>query len=924
MKKNYLLRARWFLSVCAFSLMAWSAAAQAPANDDCAGAVILTVNPTFTCTASTQATTIDATESFEADCAGEADDDVWFQFTAAGPNHTVSLLNITSPGDGSTDMYFQVYEATCDGTGSIFCSDSDSDLVQGLTTGQVYYIRVYSYYNVDRQNFSICIGTPPPPPANDNCAGATVLTVNPDFSCAASVDGATTGATQSMASDPCDGYPDDDVWYTFTATNDTHRIVLSDIEPVVGWSTDLYFQVLEGGCDALGSVFCSDPEDGTFENLTPGTTYYVRVYSFDTASYQTFNICIGTPPPPPVNDDCAGAVVLTVNPDFDCDVVTAGSTVSATESMEENCNGNPDDDVWYSFVATGETHSVKLMDIEAVLGWNTDMYFEVFDGDCSANTSLYCSDEDIDLVSGLTAGQTYYLRVYSYGDDARQNFNICIGTPPASPANDDCGGAIALTVNPDLECTAITSSQTTGATQSMEPDPCDGSPDDDVWFSFVATQDAHRITLSNIEAVIGWSTDMYLQVLDGTCDALTSVECSDNEAVIVDNLVAGTTYYVRVYTYGSGYATFDICMGTLPPSPTNDDCAAAISLTVNPDIECVAVTSGMTLGATESMEAGPCEGNSDDDVWFSFTAASDKHIVTISDIESIVGWGDSIYFQVLSGTCDALASEYCSNGDSGIIENLIAGDIYYIRAYTYDSGAFSTFKICVGTIPPPPANDDCAGAIAITAGGEFDTNDIVVSNGGAEDSGVDDPGCAYYQGGDMWYSVVVPASGSITIETHPNANSNIQDTGMAVYEGGCDALSMIECDDDDSEDGNFSMIELTNRPAGEIIYIRVWEYGGDILGTFRLSAYDGSLSSESFTQDSFRHYPNPVKDVLNLSYSAEITSVEVYNLLGQKMLSKAFNATETAVDMSTLADGAYVVNVTAGDTVKTIKVIKKQ
>jgi hypothetical protein len=42
------------------------------------------------------------------------------------------------------------------------------------------------------------------------------------------------------------------------------------------------------------------------------------------------------------------------------------------------------------------------------------------------------------------------------------------------------------------------------------------------------------------------------------------------------------------------------------------------------------------------------------------------------------------------------------------------------------------------------------------------------------------------------------------------------------------------------------------------------------------------------------------------------------------MLVKNVNASETSVDMSQLADGAYIVNVTAGNSVKTIKVVKKQ
>ncbi len=84
------------------------------------------------------------------------------------------------------------------------------------------------------------------------------------------------------------------------------------------------------------------------------------------------------------------------------------------------------------------------------------------------------------------------------------------------------------------------------------------------------------------------------------------------------------------------------------------------------------------------------------------------------------------------------------------------------------------------------------------------------------------------------------------------------------------------------------------------------------------------LAREGFDIKAFTFYPNPVKDVLNLSYSTEITSVTVFNLLGQLVINQNPNTAEVKVDMSSLADGAYVVNVTAGNTVKTIKVVKKQ
>lgn len=84
------------------------------------------------------------------------------------------------------------------------------------------------------------------------------------------------------------------------------------------------------------------------------------------------------------------------------------------------------------------------------------------------------------------------------------------------------------------------------------------------------------------------------------------------------------------------------------------------------------------------------------------------------------------------------------------------------------------------------------------------------------------------------------------------------------------------------------------------------------------------LGSKGFDRSQFTYYPNPVKDVLNLKYSNEISGVEVYNLLGQKIITKDVNATETIVDMSGIAEGNYIVKVKSGDSVETIKIVKKQ
>ncbi|MCO6175772.1 fibronectin type III domain-containing protein [Flavobacterium sp. NRK F10] len=84
------------------------------------------------------------------------------------------------------------------------------------------------------------------------------------------------------------------------------------------------------------------------------------------------------------------------------------------------------------------------------------------------------------------------------------------------------------------------------------------------------------------------------------------------------------------------------------------------------------------------------------------------------------------------------------------------------------------------------------------------------------------------------------------------------------------------------------------------------------------------LSAESFESNGFMAYPNPVKDVLNLKYSTEITDVKVVNLLGQVVINKNnVDSTDVQIDMNDLSAGTYIVNVTVNDAVKTIKVVKQ-
>ena len=73
---------------------------------------------------------------------------------------------------------------------------------------------------------------------------------------------------------------------------------------------------------------------------------------------------------------------------------------------------------------------------------------------------------------------------------------------------------------------------------------------------------------------------------------------------------------------------------------------------------------------------------------------------------------------------------------------------------------------------------------------------------------------------------------------------------------------------------------------------------------------------------SFNFFPNPVNDVLTIKAQASIDSITVYNMLGQAVVRSTPNTTDSTVDMSALQTGAYFVQVSINNTVKTVRVIK--
>ena len=86
---------------------------------------------------------------------------------------------------------------------------------------------------------------------------------------------------------------------------------------------------------------------------------------------------------------------------------------------------------------------------------------------------------------------------------------------------------------------------------------------------------------------------------------------------------------------------------------------------------------------------------------------------------------------------------------------------------------------------------------------------------------------------------------------------------------------------------------------------------------------DVYLSNDQFDKNELKYYPNPVDDVLTISYSETITQIEVFDLLGKRVKTIQTNENEVKVDLSNLPSGTYLVQLKTDTKQQFVKIIKR-
>ena len=374
-------------------------------------------------------------------------------------------------------------------------------------------------------------------------------------------------------------------------------------------------------------------------------------------------------------------------------------------------------------------------------------------------------------------------------------------TSLAQPTNDNCAQAIQIPMGGPNVCIPITGNNT-GATSSGITPGCAFFNGSEIWFK--VTVPVTGLAVLETSAVSGGIGDSGMAAYSGSCDDLVLLDCDDDGGVglysliELNGLTPGEDIYIAVWEFGGDtFGEVSIC--AYQPPPCED---------LNP------FTFAQDGCGTDNITI----------TWETFSA----------EATYFVEYGPTGFEQ---GTGTTVSGAVGVDGPPVNISGLEAGTAYDFYVYEECEGVnsstlFDTFSTTTSDL----TNDDCDTAIPLTVGGINDCNPTIGFNDCASNSGLTH-GCAFYQGGDVWFSFVAPAGGEVWVETQ-NVPNGIGDTGLAVYSGDCEGgLTLIGCNDDGGI-GLYSLIVAGGLTPGETYYAAVWEYGNDTYGQFSICAYE--------------------------------------------------------------------------------------
>lgn len=307
------------------------------------------------------------------------------------------------------------------------------------------------------------------------------------------------------------------------------------------------------------------------------------------------------------NNTCATATLLSVS--GECNT-TAGDMYLANNTNPTGSCGNRAD-VWYRFVVPANSTSVSItvgLTSSPSSLTTTNTFIELFNTtNCTINNTSIQGCNNISTTrtyNNLTAGATYYFRIYTTAgtgsNPTRWGFTVCV------TSNDDCSNATNIVPGSTINYGSVFGASASGG---ISVGCATGNPDDDVWYKFTAVASYATITLSTIGSDLTTSGAM-LQVFSGDCTTHTSLACGRGYVFIPSGLVAGNTYYIRVYSSGTGQAGFTMANSSFRISVTPSAPVVVNSGRMNEVYHQTILSSVNTLDNPWEVTYGP-----DDKLW---------------------------------------------------------------------------------------------------------------------------------------------------------------------------------------------------------------------------------------------------------------------------------------------------------------------
>ncbi|MBC7937716.1 MAG: T9SS type A sorting domain-containing protein [Rhizobacter sp.] len=784
----------------------------APINDDCVQAALLPVNPVNS-NFSNRFSNVLSTSALDVSCADNTGwtnyKDVWFKFIATS---TVHSINIEAPTLGTRIVVYKGVPGSLTSmaghqtTVSILTSTAH---LTGLIFGETYYIRAGATTNA-----TFKLGIMQGSPANDECANADTVSMSNSFKCENNFVVKRLGANNSTA--PCPASSVSDTWYIFKATTANITVTCTGDD-----ASNLNLGLLSGNCGALTCLVNSSSSDFTYNGLTVGNYYYLKAGG--TSSGRLAFICIS---PAITNDECSGALPLTIKP-YNQLRTNIGNNKGATQSLPGCQNASEMFDVWYRFTATD---SACLITVDAAE--SNSYYFQVFSGDCAALNSIHCSSnnalvsgitERTERVSGLVAGNEYYVRYYS------PSFFVGLFTIDINilPANDTCANAASLTPQTGFDYEIMQDNGILHATTSLPA--CAGElVTKDIWYSFIPTQNSVAI-MSNRETGNNpnGTTVSGFQVYGGSCGALISMGCVQqgtalHKAQTFTDLLPGQRYYIRQY------GNVSKSRFTIIEKPVNDEIAGAVKLTVAP-ANIQPMPSYSLHGATKQF-GKICNAAYafQHDVWFYFIAEGSSHTVGVNNFNSFWEEQNTGYtyrieaFDGYASDSTSLAAKAISCGAGSLALNgLATGDTVYLRiASTAVAGNTSIFSIKVSN---NQNIDEPAGALELTA---LNTYQYSLNTTGATQS-LPAAGCltSDFPDDDVWFKFTASATAKRIIAGYENRGITLQ-----LFSGTPGNLTAITC-------SNNILVLPANLTNGTVYYVRAYSKANALAADFRIGLF---------------------------------------------------------------------------------------